>query len=216
MRIYLCGHGNHHLVNGFFTLPRDTTVTFYTMPFKLIHQGDTQSIVAGKAMTPDRIVEPLRSCPNLTLSCDSDKDKILTHQAWKDNPDRANTKLFSVNELIKGAGEDSEMSMTLKEIVEAAPGHDYVWCCCYHIPLAKTLLGAKYGMNVNQYVKGGDLYDNKVRFGAVGGIDINTGSLVQQVRAELRMTAKELPQKAALKALHKMDSPQGLPARKPI
>jgi len=214
MRVYLCGHGNHHLEDGFFSLPKNTTVTFYTMPFKLVHQADTQAIVGGKDMTPDRVIGEYKSCPNLTLTCDSDKDKILTFMAWKDNPDRENTKIFSINSLIDGPGEDSDMSMTLKEIVTAAPGNDYVWCCCYHIPLKKTLLGAKYGMNVNQYIKGGSLYDNKVRFGAVGGVDVNTGNLVAQVRQLLGKTPRELTQKAALAHLNKLDSPQGLPARK--
>src|SRR4051794_33662074 len=138
MRIYLCGHGNHHLENGFFSMPKNTSVTFFTMPFKLVHQTDTQSLVAGKDMTPDRVVEEYRSCPNLTLTCDSDKDKILTYMAWKDNPDRENTKLFSINDLIEGSGDESEASLTLKEIVEAAPGNNFIWCCCYHVPLKKT------------------------------------------------------------------------------
>jgi hypothetical protein len=38
---------------------------------------------------------------------------------------------------------------------------------------------------------------------------------VQDIRALLGKTIKELPQKAALEALRKIDSPQGLPARRP-
>jgi hypothetical protein len=214
MKIYLCGHGNHHMENGFFTLPKGTTVTFYTLAAKLIHQKDTEAIVTGKAdLTAARVVEEFRSCPNLTLTCDSEKDKNATLVAFKDNPNRDNCKLFFVNDLVKGAGDDSQLSVNLKEIVEASPGHDFIWACCYHIPLQKTLLGSKYGMNVIQYIPGGEMHKAKTKKGG-GDLEINRGDLVLQIRALLKKNARELNTKDALAYLDKLDSPSGLPQRR--
>jgi hypothetical protein len=213
MRIYLCGHGNHHMENGFFTLPEATTVTFYTLPFKLVNQNDTQAIVGGEVnLRAVRVIEGLQSCPNLTLTCDSDKDAILTRMAFKENPNRATSKLFFINNFITGPGEDSDASMTLKEIVASAPGNDFVWSCCYHVPLKKTLLGAKHGMNSTQYIAGGEMHGKKARQGVVD-FDINKGDLANEVRRMLGKTIKELPTKAALKELERIDSPFGLPSR---
>ena len=214
VKIYLCGHGNHHIgQNGFFTLPKDTTVTIYTLPAKLLHQKDVQSIVAGKpGLTPARIVEGLGNCPNLTLSTDSESDKKATESAFKNHPDKDNCKLFFVNDLIKPKSEEDEPSMTLKEIVETSPGNDFVWTCCYNIPLRNTVLGTKYGMNVLQYVRGGDMHVAKTERG-IHDFEVNHGDLVVRARAVLKMQGKPSTGKDVTEYVKKLDSPMGLPSR---
>lgn len=215
MKIYLCGHGNHHIArDGFFTLPRNTTVTIYTLPAKLLHQQDVQSIVAGKPnLTPARVIEGLKLCPNLTLSTDSASDKKATESAFKNHPDPANSKLFFVNDVLQPASEEDEPSMTLQQIVEAAPGNDFVWTCCYNIPLRRTVLGIKYGMNVLQYVRGSDLHTRKAQSG-VQDFEFNRGDLVLQARAMLRQQGKPTTPKDVNQYIAKLDSPAGLPARR--
>jgi len=216
MKIYLCGHGNHHISkNGYFTLPRGTTVTIYTLAAKLMHQKDVQSIVAGNpSMTPARVIEGLRLCPNLTLSTDSPNDKKATEGAFKNHPDKDNCKLFFVNDLIEPADEEDEPSMTLKEIVELAPDNDYIWTCCYNVPFRNnTVLGAKYGMNVLQYVRGGEMHRTKAERG-VGDFEINRGDSVNRAREMLRMQGKPTTSKAVTDYVNKLDSPMGLPARR--
>ena len=216
MKIFLCGHGNHHISkNGYFTLPGNTTVTIYTLAAKLMHQKDVQSIVAGNpAMTPARVIEERRLCPNLTLSTDTPSDKRATESAFKNNPDKDNCKLFFINDLIEPADEDDEPSMTLKEIVELAPGNDFVWTCCYNIPFRNnTVLGAKYGMNVLQYVHGGEMHRTKTASG-VGQFEINRGDVINRAREMLKMQGKPTTPKAVAAYIGKLDSPTGLPARR--
>lgn len=195
MKFYLCGHGNHHIrTNGFFSLPADTTVTIYTLPARLLHQKDVEAIVSGKPnLRPQRVIEGMGTCPNLTLSTDSESDKKATEGAFRNHPEKDSCKLFFVNDVKKPVGEDDEPSMTLKEIVEAYPGNDFVWTCCYNIPLRQTPLGAKYGMNVIQYVEGGAMRESKVAAGG-SGFELNRGDMVTLARAYLQ--SRKLPSAA--------------------
>jgi len=221
MTIYLCGHGNHYIKkHGFFTLPRYTTVTFYTLPGKTLHQKDAQNIVSDQPwLKPVRIAEGLTTCPNMTLSCDTPSDRKATEMAFANNK-RPGAKLFFANDfeppkVVKTPkpGEDieeedeEEFGMTLEDIIKLAPGHDYVWSCCYHIPLRKTPLGAKYGMNVNQYLEGGQLHTEKTRrFGAIGQFDINHGDVAVYVRQYLKKTASEMKMDAVKNYLNRLEN----------
>jgi len=52
------------LGEGVFHAAEGTTVTFYTLAAKLVHQKDTQAIVAGQPdLKSARIVEEYRGCP---------------------------------------------------------------------------------------------------------------------------------------------------------
>lgn len=227
MKIYLCGHGNHRIQdNGFFTLPRGTSVTIYTLAGKLMHQKDVQNIVSGRAgMEPMRVISAFGACPNLTLSIDDDNDKKATEKAFLLNPDQAGSRLFFVNDVKKPAHEDDEPSMTLKEIVDLFPGSDFVWTCCYNITFKNlTPLGARYGVNVIQYVPGGDMHAAKVRTAnrieserRLENFEINRGDAIFRARALMTRfdpTAKVPTNKQAQAFLDKLDSPAGLPSRR--
>jgi hypothetical protein len=56
--------------------------------------------------------------------------------------------------------EEDEFPAKLKDIVEAAPGNDFVWSCCYCVPALKntTLRGWRFGINQQQFLPGSDKF----------------------------------------------------------
>jgi hypothetical protein len=167
MKVFLCGHGSHRLEDGFFTLPRGTTVTFYHDAAKLMFQEDVQRIVSGTITAePARVVEPYKSCPNMTLGEDSPEMVKPTALALGRNPDRPNCRIFTLNSLPEYdrlPTDDEGAYMKLKDIVEAAPGNDFVWTCCYNLPgiykRGSSLRGWKMGVNQMQYLEGGNAFN---------------------------------------------------------
>src|SRR5207244_6730450 len=126
MRIFLTGHGGWLPNDGFFTLPPKTHVVFYTLNAKLMLASDVYRLVGGTYLHPPaQIIEPYRSCQNLTLYPD-DKDEInRTLSALMRNPDRDNCDIIRVNAPVK-----------LKTIINDYPGHEFVWACCRDLSLA--------------------------------------------------------------------------------
>jgi hypothetical protein len=75
--IYLCGHGIHDFDNGWFKLPENTTVTFYTLHGKVMQNGDALRLLTGEHTdAPERVIVGGESCPNMTLLTEnSQKEK---------------------------------------------------------------------------------------------------------------------------------------------
>ncbi len=135
MKIFLTGHGGHIPNNGFFALPKNSTVTFYTMYAKLMLETDVYELVSGRHTgTPHQRIAPFMNCPNMTLYKDDPPFVPKTMNALKQNPDKANCRVFCTNFI----GVDQ---MNLKPIVEALsrkmPNEplEFVWACCRDLSL---------------------------------------------------------------------------------
>ena len=72
LNIFLCGHGQWFPDDGFFTLPRGMTVTFYIHHAKTMYQNLVNQIVSGQYTgVPENVIEEFKNCPNMTLLPDN-------------------------------------------------------------------------------------------------------------------------------------------------
>lgn len=142
--IFICGHGSYVLGaiptqpgSDWFKIPKYTSVVFYGSQGYGIKQdkGDGSFIinaediianhgVKGKQLPIDRDIEANKTCPSPTLTPENDSSDIAgSKQALKRNPNAAKCRILNCNKF----GKDR---LTLKEIVAALPGNEFVWCCC--------------------------------------------------------------------------------------
>ena len=174
MRIFLTGHGGWLPNDGFFTLPPKTHVVFYTLNAKLMLASDVYRLVGGTYLHPPaQIIEPYRSCQNLTLYPD-DKDEInRTLSALMRNPDRDNCDVIRVNAPVK-----------LKTIVTDYPGHEFVWACCRDLSLAATPGSIARNAGINAAQSGGTFTNFDKNTGTLNG---PAYTLKWRVRVKRRM-----------------------------
>ena len=155
MKIFLTGHGGHTPENGFFALPRNCTVTFYTMYAKLMLESDVYELVSGRH-TGDyhQRVEAYMSCPNMTLYKDDDYMVPKTMNALSQNPDGSSCRVMCANFL----GEDE---VNLEDLVEGVcrgiPNEqlDFVWTCCQDLSLRHvqgSTIARDSGLNAGQRI----------------------------------------------------------------
>jgi hypothetical protein len=128
MRIFLTGHGGWVPNNGFFSLPAATRVVFYTENAKHMLASDVRLIVGGKyPHAPNQVVESFMSCQDMTLYPDDDSETANTLAALRGNPDCEHCDVIGV-----------PVPTQMRKIVNAYPGHEFVWACCRDLSLSST------------------------------------------------------------------------------
>jgi hypothetical protein len=157
MKVFLTGHGGHKPDDGFFNMPRATSMLFYTMHAKLMLASDVYKVVEGSFTgEPHQIIGEYKSCPNMTLYKDDDKFLAPTNDALKRNPDKNNCRVLNANIL-------GEPSIKLKDLLSAIPPDiqcEFHWCCCRDLSLKSTARGGHgslattSGMNAAQELSG--------------------------------------------------------------
>jgi len=141
--IFLCGHGGWTPNDGYTTVPKGSSITFYTQHAKLLKGGDDYKLIAGTFTSPpDSVLGPYRSCPNMRLYPD-DPDVITMSESMR----RPGTELFWSND---------PNGMLLSTIFNNKPGNAFIWACCRHVALREAG-GEKVGFNLveeaDQYSK---------------------------------------------------------------
>jgi len=135
VKIFLTGHGGHTPKNGFFALPKDCTMTFYTMYAKLMQEPDVYELVSGRHKGPHhQRIEQYMNCPDMTLYKDDAPFVPKTLIALRKNPDKERCRVFCTNFI----GVDQ---VNLRSIVRAIRARmpneklDFVWACCRDLSL---------------------------------------------------------------------------------
>jgi hypothetical protein len=81
--IFLCGHGQHTLKDGYVTVPPATSINFYQTYGMCLNAISVPDIIAGLEdhwLQPERTFRAGQSCPNMTLFED-DRHLLPTDQA---------------------------------------------------------------------------------------------------------------------------------------
>ncbi len=156
MKIFLTGHGGHTVEDGYFDLPKNTTVTFYTGYAKLMLSTDVYKLVDGSHKgDPDRVIKPYMKCPDMTLYPDDDIYLKPTKSALSRNPGKRDCRVVNVNMMkVNGA---MPASVRLSQIIAALPGNDFVWTCCADLSLnhvAGVTTTRDAGLNAGQRLDG--------------------------------------------------------------
>lgn len=130
--VYLVGHGIYDFTNGFFTLPPNTSVTFYTLHAKAMNNDDALRILRGEHTgAPERVVTGGESCPNMSLLTERDRlpeeGGMKAQELKAENEDNAKVARAKGHDMIQV--DDTE---NLQDIIARhGPGYNYVWTCCY-------------------------------------------------------------------------------------
>jgi hypothetical protein len=148
LKIYLCGHGGHDFNNGFFKLPENTSVTFYTTYGKSMYDYEALAILRGSNPPPSRVITGGQSCPNMTLSPENSK------KAQENNEETAAICRAKGHDMVQVNGNE-----TLQEIIQQrGPGYNYIWTCCYSYSNLGRISTSKAetGMNTAESLEGLD------------------------------------------------------------
>jgi hypothetical protein len=139
--IFLCGHGGYNPADGWATVPRGSTITFYTPHQKLLKGGDDYKIIQGTfGQQPDSVIREFRTCPNLRLY--PDDPTVIAHS---ESIKQGGTTLYWSTEA---------NGQKLSDIL--APGNTYIWAACRHVSFKNASFGEKYGVNLVE--EGGGKY----------------------------------------------------------
>ncbi|MGZ0077837.1 putative adhesin [Methylomonas sp. BW4-1] len=166
MKYFMTGHGGWTVSDGYFDLPKGTTVKFYTENAKLMLSSDVYKIVNGTFKgSPTNIVGEYRSCQNMTLYPDDAEYIGPTDAALAQNPDSANCRVYRVTAAKK-----------LKDIVKDLAGHEIIWCCCRDLSLRASATQV-YDPKLKQFVPG--VGSNlATKSGINAGVELDTGKFL--------------------------------------
>jgi hypothetical protein len=142
--IYICGHGMHHLKDGFYPVPPNSTLTFHTNWGIGTGPKTVGTIVAGGQVPVNReLVAQLG--PNLSVFPDDLELVKPTFEALARNPARGDSYVFNCNYFVPWSLKRREFKgkpspyVTLGEIFEVIHrGNRFVWACCQDLDLKKT------------------------------------------------------------------------------
>jgi hypothetical protein len=139
-QICVCGHGGWTLKNGYTSVPAKSSITFYTQNAKLMNQTEVEQVIRGTYPgQPDCHVAEFKTAPNMTLYQDDAQCRIESINACPGDKG-----------LLFWRDEAKKKSVTLKEIFDALPGHDFVWVCCRELALKSTTRGKEIGVNAGE------------------------------------------------------------------
>jgi hypothetical protein len=134
-KIFLCGHGGYSPADGWATVPKDSTITFYTPHQKLLKGGDDYKIIQGTfGKPPEQVIRAFHTCPNLRLY--PDDPTVIAHS---ESVKQMGTTLHWSTE---GNGE------LLSKIFQDNPGAEFIWAACRHVSFKGQAIGEQYGVNL--------------------------------------------------------------------
>ena len=148
--IFICGHGTWDGNDGYTTVPKNTSISFYTETGKAMRSSDVNRLIlstyGGRLI---RKVGPYRSCNNMRVFPDDPNYKASAQQ---------DAATIGVGTFFT----DQPGGITLSRIFELHPGNDFVWACCrsrylrshaksneYISPLLDTQSAEGYGTIIN-------------------------------------------------------------------
>lgn len=165
--VYLAGHGSWDIKsNGFVTVPKGVSVTFYTEAMKNLFTADMFSIISG-TYTGDvkQLYEPGAQVPNYTLHPDTVNEarcrQLLKARVDKYRKDAGATPKIGL--MMPIAGQTTTLGKLLGIM---GPGTNVVWCACRYTEL-KDVGGKSVGVNGAQ-----GSFGNRDNQGNIGPGDI--------------------------------------------
>lgn len=164
--VYLAGHGSWNVkANGFTTVPKSVTVTFYTESMKNMFTADMFSIIAGTYKGEvKQFYESGSQIPNYTLYPDT-INEAKCRQLLKERVERRRRQEGAAPKLglmMVVAGQTSTLEKMMSIM---APGTNCVWCMCRYTELA-DVGGKTVGVNGAQGTFGNRDAQGKLGVGA--------------------------------------------------
>jgi len=159
-KIYMCGHGAHIYRDGYTTIPAGTTVNFYQVYGQGMMNSRLMRFINGSEQwQPERTFEAGKSCPNMTLFDDDDREITATYEALtarlKSPSDKDDHYIFMCNGFrglphyaptlkpgIPPHAFTGKQFLKLSDILPHLAGNTIEWACCQDI-----------GMERNAYLK---------------------------------------------------------------
>jgi len=159
LTIFLPGHGGWEVKDGFFDMPKGTTVKFYSQSSKLLQFSDVELILEGTYTGEvDTLVEEFKNAQNMTLHPPDVGWDAKYSAALAKNPDAANCRVHTVTTPTK-----------LKALADLYKGCNLVWSCCRCLMLNPTARGANSGVNATETVGGWYTYYDRISGAYIGG-----------------------------------------------
>ena len=159
--IFMCGHGNYAVNNGYFTLPKGCSLEFVVNHAKLLPTDDMYKVCEGTyGAASDRTIGEFGTAPNMTWTADEAYKIDICRKKLQANP---KVKLGAAIFPNDYAGQlDGSQAITLKQwftvnaeairnTVASYGNVHFVWNCCSALSLKASNQGADIGMNAGQF-----------------------------------------------------------------
>ncbi len=150
MTIFLCGHGNWHLKDGFTVVPANTKVTFYTKNAKTLWIQEAYKVLNGTTQFTENDLDvygPHSSVPDMTLSAVSAQQRSEFELHAKGRPG-------NWDQIFADPGHPKKLSTIMG--LHTMQGNDLVWLACREVNFNRVLqggnklVGVQLGVNVRE------------------------------------------------------------------
>lgn len=148
--IYLCGHGSWNPGNGFTTMPKGCSMTFYTHHAKTMLQDAVEQIVGGQYHgEPHQVISQYMSVPNMTLSADDRDNVVDTRNALATNP-APNAHVWFVRQNLSLSQLFDRYGDRIWRWTFADQGVAFHWTCCRYVDSPNLRVRGRSGFNAGE------------------------------------------------------------------
>ena len=155
--IFLCGHGSHDPENGFVSVPKGCSVTFYAHYMKTVLAPQTEKLVSGSFQgEPHNVVEEFHTCANQSLHPPTGSQVQDKYAALTQNPNKENCTIFFAEQTITLGQFFSDYGDQLRVFVNRYGGVNLVWSCCRSVKFGGVHLGTRKKPGLAMHLKKAD------------------------------------------------------------